>query len=119
MWRIVIADDHEIVRNGLKTLLEDAGWQVCGEARNGEEAVEKVYKLQPDLAILDISMPVMNGLQAAQAIREHAPEIKIALFTMHDLTPFKNPSFAYHADAYLMKTARSERIVQTISQLLK
>lgn len=128
MARIVIADDHEIVRSGLKALLEDAGWQVCGEAENGEEAVKKVSELQPDLVILDISMPVMNGFQAAQAIRELAPEIKIALFSMHDLAPFwsgsvsswsKNPSFTFAADAYLMKTARSEQIVYTISQLLE
>jgi DNA-binding NarL/FixJ family response regulator len=119
MARIVIADDHEIVRNGLRAMLEGAGWQVCGEAENGEDAVRKVSELQPDLVILDIIMPVMNGLQAAQAIRELAPDIKIALFSLHDLTHFKNPSFAASADAYLMKTAPSERIVHTISQLLQ
>src|ERR1700741_5631175 len=79
--RIVIADDFETLRRGLKSLL---GTAVCGEAENGQKAVEKVKELRPDIVILDWTMTVMNGLQAARAIRAFAPETKIIVFSLHN-----------------------------------
>jgi DNA-binding NarL/FixJ family response regulator len=80
--RILIADDHSIVRRRLKALLEGrAGWQVCGEATNGLEAVQKSAALKPDLIILDLAMPLMNGLEAAREISSASPGVPILMYT--------------------------------------
>jgi DNA-binding NarL/FixJ family response regulator len=82
--RILIADDHAVVRNELATLLEThAGWKVCGEAENGQEAVVKAAELKPDLIILDLSMPAMDGLRAAREIAKIMPRVPILVYTEH------------------------------------
>ena len=82
--RIVIADDHEIVRQGVRRILEaHADWQICAEAENGEKAVALAERLNPDAIILDISMPVMSGLEAAREIAQFNANIPIIVFTMH------------------------------------
>lgn len=81
--RILIADDSALVRQQLRSLLEmNQDWEVCGEAADGREAVEKVRQLQPDLVVLDFSMPIMNGLQAAKEISQQSPHIPLLLFSM-------------------------------------
>ncbi len=73
--KVLIADDHDVVRKGLKMLIEEhAGWQVCGEARSGREAVEKCAQLNPDVIVIDVSMPDLNGLEATRQIRKACPE---------------------------------------------
>ena len=82
--RIILADDHTLVRQGIKKILEEnPDLEVIGEAADGQEAVNLLKKLQPDLVILDIQMPRMNGLEAAKMIRERCPAIKILILTMH------------------------------------
>jgi len=79
-----VADDHEVMRLGIRNLLESKpNWTVCAEAENGYEALEKALQLQPDLIILDITMPTMNGLEAARRISQSHPEIPIILFSLH------------------------------------
>src|SRR5258705_2340569 len=83
--RLFLADDHEIVRFGLRNLLESQfGWSVVGEAGNGKEAVEKVFLLEPDVALLDISMPELNGLDAARGILGGGSRTKILILSGHD-----------------------------------
>jgi DNA-binding NarL/FixJ family response regulator len=83
--RILIADDHAVVRKQLTALLEThAGWKVCGEAENGEEAVVKAAELKPHLIILDLSMPVMDGLRAAREIATIMPTVPILMYTQHN-----------------------------------
>ncbi len=82
--RILLVDDHEIVRKGIRQLLEGPTRDVCGEAANGDEAVQKVRELKPDLVVMDHLMPGMSGIQASQKIRETAPAIKIVILTMDD-----------------------------------
>ena len=85
--RILIADDHAVVRTGLRTLLESrAGWEVCGEAADGREAIEKAGKLKPDVAVIDIGMPLLNGVEVTRRIRTVAPETEILILTMHELS---------------------------------
>ena len=82
--RILVADDHEVMRLGVRNLLEARpGWSICAEASNGKEAIEKTLESRPDIIVLDIAMPVMNGLEAAVRIAETAPQVPIILFSLH------------------------------------
>lgn len=79
--RILLADDSDIGRKTLRKLFEESGWSVCGEAANGEEAIAKVQELKPDLVVLDLSMPVMNGLTAGRILKQTIPQTRLILFT--------------------------------------
>src|SRR6202041_937702 len=82
--RILIADDHDLMRRGVKTLLQShAGWEICGEAHTGREAVAQAEELKPDIAILDISMPDLNGVDAARRIRKESPNTEILILSVH------------------------------------
>lgn len=82
--RILLADDHDLIRRGVKALLEShRGWEVCGEADTGWEAVQKAAQLRPDVAIVDITMPELNGLEAARRIRKASSRTEILIFSMH------------------------------------
>jgi len=102
--RLLIVDDHEDVRLGLRNLIESSrpDWQICGEAEDGAKAVAKVQELAPDVVILDLAMPVVNGAQAAIEIRQVAPTTKIILFSAHDV-----PASVWNgcADAFVSKLA--------------
>ena len=85
MKQILIADDHEVVRSGLRAIIEArAGWVVSGEAIDGRDAVALALKLKPDLAIVDYSMPVMNGLEVSRRIKLHHPRTQVLILTMHE-----------------------------------
>ncbi|HXP16768.1 MAG TPA: response regulator transcription factor [Terriglobales bacterium] len=82
--RVLIADDHEVMRLGIRNLVgARPGWSVCAEACNGQEALEKTLQFRPDVIIMDITMPVMNGLEAAHQISQQQPEIPVILFSLH------------------------------------
>src|SRR6516225_5064765 len=83
--RILIADDHEVVRSGLRAILEaHAGWEVVAEACDGKEVVVKAVATVPDVAIIDYSLPVMNGIEATRQLRARVPTAEVLIFTMHD-----------------------------------
>jgi DNA-binding NarL/FixJ family response regulator len=83
--RVLIADDNEMVRRGIKDLLaSEMTWQICGEAKDGADAVQKSRELRPHIILLDISMPQLNGLQAARLLRKDLPEVKILVMSQHD-----------------------------------
>src|SRR3989442_7863759 len=83
--RIVIADDHEVVRRGIRSLLEARkDWEVCAEAATGEEALELVTKLKPDILLLDISMPGQSGIEIGRTVREQYPTTEVLFLTMHE-----------------------------------
>ena len=85
MIRILLADDHEIVRRGLREVLEThPDWEVCAEAENGREAVERAREHRPDVAVLDLSLPELNGLEATRRIRRESPNTEVLVFTVHD-----------------------------------
>jgi DNA-binding NarL/FixJ family response regulator len=81
--RILIADDHDLMRRGIRALLESHGWTICAEAQSGREAVEKAKKLKPDVAVLDIGMPELNGVEAARRIQKVSPNTEILILSVH------------------------------------
>lgn len=115
--RILLVDDHEVVRKGLGGLL-DPKWEICGEAANGSEALQKVVELNPDLVLLDLNMPVMGGMATALAIRNIAPHIKIVFFSMHDGKSLEQMGKMVHVDAYLSKGCTGGKLNKTIAHLL-
>ena len=84
--RILLVDDHDVILEGIRSLVERSGksWEICGTAHNGQEGVETAHALKPDIVVLDISMPVMNGIDATKAIIHDDKDAKVLLFTMHD-----------------------------------
>ena len=119
MARILLADDHELIRKGLRAIIEgNKDWLICGEATNGQEAIERTIELQPDLIILDVTMPVLNGLQAARQIRELAPATKILILSMHDSPQLAHEAIRVGADAYLIKAEPQSKLLDTIAALL-
>jgi len=116
--RILIADDHEAVRRGLRSALSAAGWEVCADAMNGKEAVAKASELKPDLIILDISMPVMGGLDAARLIRAADPNAKIVIFTMHESQQMKDEIARIGVQAHAVKSAPMKNLLDTIKSVL-
>ena len=117
--RILIADDHEIVRQGVRAVLEAQDrWVVCGEAGNGREAVAKAVELQPDIVVLDISMPELNGLEATRQIRR-AVRAKILILTVHEADQVVAEVLEAGADGYLLKTDAGRKLVEAIHALLQ
>jgi DNA-binding NarL/FixJ family response regulator len=117
--RVVLADDHEIVRKGIRAIVDrHPPWTVCGEAENGQQAIDLVLELKPDLVVLDLSMPVMNGLQAAAKIRRLAPSTKILILSMHDSPQVEHQALAVGADAFLAKGASPDTFIRTVTTLL-
>ena len=113
--RILLADDHEVVRRGLISLLSTRpDWQVCGEARNGREAVALAVKLKPNLAILDLSMPDLNGLEATRQIRKEVPETEILVFSMYENERFVRDLLAAGARGYVLKSDVSSQLLNAV-----
>jgi len=116
--RIMIVDDHEALRRGLRAALAGAGWQICGEATNGREAIDEAARLKPDLIILDVSMPIMNGLEAAKAILGADTRVKIVAFTMHESQQIKNEMERIGVHAQAAKSAPLADLLATIKSVL-
>ena len=119
MITLLLADDHVLVRQGLRLLLEQAGFQVVGEACDGLEAVQLVRQLQPQIAVLDLSMPVMNGLEAARHIKEIAPTTPMVMFTMHVSDALTKDAQAAGIQCVVSKTESVvNQLITSISSLL-
>ena len=118
-FRILIVDDHELIRQGVRFIFaRDPQFVIAGEAANGADAIEQVKKLGPDAVILDISMPVMNGLEVATEIRRLAPKTKIVILTMHDSAQMRNQSQDAGADAFITKSQVASKLLQVVQSLL-
>jgi DNA-binding NarL/FixJ family response regulator len=105
MLRILIADDHSILRRGLRAVLEEhAGWEVCGEASNGREAVEMATRLHPEICVVDISMPELNGIETTRRIRATLPGTEVVVLTVHDYENLASSLVAAGARGYVLKT---------------
>lgn len=112
---ILIVDDHEVVRRGVHALLAtQAGWEVVGEAANGVEAVRQVSQLNPDIVIMDLTMPEMSGLDATRLIKETAPQTKVLIFTMHDSEQMLQTAIEAGAQGYVLKSDAGNSLVAAI-----
>ncbi len=116
LHKILLVDDHDVVRNGLRQML-DGHWTICGEAANGQEAVEKAIELQPDLILMDISMPVFNGIEATRRLRKLKLPAKIAILSMHDSAEIAKQVKEAGADAFLVKTCGGEELLKALAAL--
>jgi DNA-binding NarL/FixJ family response regulator len=118
MLRIFIADDHDIVRRGVRDVLEGQPcWQVCGEAADGTTALEAALSLKPDIAILDVSLPGLNGIAVARRLRQEYPETEVLLFTMHDDDETVSGGLAAGARGYLLKSESDDHLVEAVKSL--
>ena len=116
--RILVADDHELVRRGIRAQLRaQRGWTIVGEAMNGREAVEKAGKLKPDVAIVDISMPDLDGLQATRQIREATPSTKVVVLTMHESDQMVRRVLEAGACAYVLKSDLAAQLVKAVKDV--
>lgn len=116
--RILVADDHHVVRTGLRSLLESkSDWEVCGEAANGREAVEKAAKLKPDVAVLDIAMPLLNGVEATRQILKVSPKTAILILTMHDSDSLIQEVLGAGALGYVLKDDADRNLIAAVDSL--
>ena len=119
-YEIVIAEDHTILREGLRALLSShPDFEVVGEAEDGREAIRRVEKLMPDLVLMDLSMPRMNGLEAIKEIKKRSPEIKIIALTVHKTEEYILATLQAGADGYALKDSTHSELVMAIEHVLE
>ncbi|MEI7887026.1 MAG: response regulator transcription factor [Actinomycetes bacterium] len=116
--RVLLADDHQILRDGIRRGLENAGEEVVGEASNGEEAVSLARETQPDIVLMDLSMPVLDGVSATRRIIAEFPDIKVVVLTMHDDPPLTRSALEAGASAYLTKGTSFADVLDTLRRVL-
>jgi DNA-binding NarL/FixJ family response regulator len=115
MPRVLIVDDHAFIRRGVQTILHPfPEWEFCGEAENGKEAIRLADELKPEVIIMDISMPGLNGIEATRAIRKTQPSVKIVLLTLHDSSELLRIAFRAGARGYLLKTDAEQELVKAL-----
>jgi DNA-binding NarL/FixJ family response regulator len=116
--RILVADDHEIVRHGLVAIVKaHPGWEICGEANNGHQAVEQAKALRPDIAIIDIGMPTLNGLEATRQILRDNPRIRVLILTINDTDQAVRAVLDAGARGFLLKTDAARDLVSAVEAL--
>jgi DNA-binding NarL/FixJ family response regulator len=113
--RILLVDDHPVVRQGLRTLLEGRSeWHVVDEASDGVEALEKVGTLRPDVVVLDVTMPRMNGIEACRIIKEKNPHLEVLFVTQHDSPQMMREALAAGARGYVVKSNLARDLVEAV-----
>lgn len=118
--KILIADDHEIVRQGIRRVLESKPeWEICGEASNGQEAVRMAQELTPDVIIMDVTMPVMSGFEAADEISRLPIGSRVLFFTMHDSGSMAGSVQRSRAHGYVVKSRAAQDLIRALERLLK
>ena len=116
--RILLADDHEIVRRGLRALLEKhEGWEVCGEASDGREAIDKALQLNPDVIIVDVGMPNLNGLDTTRQLLQHDPHFKIIVLTITDSDQVIREALDAGARGFVLKSDAARDLVSAVEAL--
>ena len=118
MIKILLADDHDLMRRGIRDLLEsDPALLVCGESTNGRETVRLTKELEPDIVVLDLAMPELNGLEAIRLIRRECPEVELLVFSMHDSEDLVREVFSAGARGYVLKSDAEVHLIEAIKSL--
>jgi DNA-binding NarL/FixJ family response regulator len=119
MPRVLVVDDHALVRRGIQSILRAfPQWQLCGEADNGRDAIEIADALKPEVIIMDISMPGINGIDATRAIIRNNPAAKIILLTLHDSPQLVRSAFKAGAQGYLLKVDAERELIRALGAVL-
>ena len=116
--RILTADDHPLVRDGCRAALENK-YEIVGTVSDGRSLMEAALRLKPDLIVLDISMPSLNGLEAARQIKAALPEVKLVFFTMHSEQSYLQAAFEAGASGYVLKSSEREELLRAVQMVLK
>jgi DNA-binding NarL/FixJ family response regulator len=117
--RVLIADDHEIVRQGIRTIVQSCqGFEACGEATDGRQAVQMALSLRPNIVVIDIGMPQLNGLEATRQIVQSDPSIKVLVLTIHESEQIVRDVLAAGARGYLLKTDASRDLISALEALI-
>jgi DNA-binding NarL/FixJ family response regulator len=118
--RILVVDDHAVVRRGVRALLEGhPGWKVCGEAGTGREAVEQAGRLKPDIVVLDLSLPELNGLEATRQILRESPRTEVLVLTMHHSEELAQQVLQAGARGYVLKSDAGESLISAVETLVR
>jgi DNA-binding NarL/FixJ family response regulator len=118
--RLLIADDHEIIRRGLRSLVElRPDWEICGEAATGREAVQQARRLRPDVVVLDLTMPDLNGLEATRQIRQLAPKTEVLILTAHESEQLVHEALSAGAKGCVLKSNAGNLLITAVEHLLK
>src|SRR3954465_13071570 len=117
--RILLADDHEIVRKGLRNLFESHGWSICGEAASGEETIRMAEDVKPDAVVLDIGLRGLNGVEAVRQIKSANSPVEVLIFTMHDSEHLIRETLRLGARGYVLKTDKPETLIDAVDALGK
>jgi DNA-binding NarL/FixJ family response regulator len=116
--RLLVVDDHAVVRRGVRALLESRpDWEVCGEAADGQEAIRKAAELKPDIVVLDISLPGLNGLEATSRILKESPESEVLILTMHHSEELAQQVIKAGARGYVLKSDADQSLVAAVERL--
>jgi len=116
--RILLVDDHDAVRRGLRAMLEShPGWQVCGEASDGRTAVKLALQLRPNIAVLDLELPDLNGLEATRQIKKELPEVEVLIYTMYETEELIRKVLAAGARGYVLKSDAGQHLIEAVEAL--
>lgn len=119
MSRVLVVDDHAVIRRGVQGILRSfPEWELCGEAENGQEAVKLAETLKPEIIIMDVSMPVLNGLEATRIIHELLPNARILLLTLHSSTELVRTAFRAGARGYVLKSDAEQELIRALNVLV-
>jgi two-component system, NarL family, response regulator NreC len=117
--KIFLVEDHDIVRQGIKILLKNnEGIEIVGEARHGEEALRKLNHVKPDIILMDLNMPVMNGIECTKRVRQYFPDIKVLVLSMHDHENYLIDMLEAGADGYILKNTCADELVFAIKKII-
>lgn len=119
MPRVIVVDDHAVIRRGVQGILHSyPEWELCGEAENGEEGVKLAESVKPEVVIMDVSMPGMNGLEATRQIHQLLPDTKVLLLTLHSSTELVRSAFRAGARGYVLKSDAEHELVRALNVLI-
>jgi LuxR family maltose regulon positive regulatory protein len=119
MPRVLIVDDHAVIRRGVQGILSTyPEWDLCGEADNGQDAIRLAGELAPEVVIMDVSMPGMNGLEATRIIHDVLPETKVLLLTLHSSSEFVHSAFRAGARGYVLKSDAENELVRALNVVI-